>query len=124
MFGDVMEITPFTNAAKAASADGSHNANYGGHRSRLSPSETSWYFKRCSPAFLKATLGHSDRSGTMNNDDPRSIAEAIFEPKESRETAINDALKLEEERHAAVIKNMRRLRALRLSRKQPNKANE
>jgi hypothetical protein len=60
----------------------------------------------------------------MNNDDPRSLAKAVFEPKDSRETEINGALKLEEERHASVIKNMRRLRALRLSRKQPRKANE
>jgi hypothetical protein len=54
----------------------------------------------------------------MMNDDPRAVAETIFEREQRREREISDALKLEEERHAAVIKNMHRLRALRLSRRQ------
>ena len=49
----------------------------------------------------------------MIDRDARAVTETVFE--------ISDALKLEEERHAAVIKNMHRLRALRLSRKQSRK---
>jgi hypothetical protein len=51
----------------------------------------------------------------MINNDPRAIAETLFEREQRREREISDALKLEEERHASVIKNMHRLRALRLS---------
>ena len=58
----------------------------------------------------------------MINDDARTIAETVFERGQRREREIADALKLEEERHAAVIKNMHRLRALRLSRKQSKPA--
>ena len=43
-------------------------------------------------------------------------AERVFQRNERREAEINDALKQEEARHAAVVKNMHRLRALRLSR--------
>ena len=43
-------------------------------------------------------------------------AESVFQRNERREAEINDALKQEEARHAAVVKNMHRLRALRLSR--------
>jgi hypothetical protein len=59
---------------------------------------------------------------TMNDNDPRSVAENVFQVQQSREKEIRDALKLEEERHAAVVKNMHRLRALRLSRKQSKPA--
>ena len=52
----------------------------------------------------------------MINNDPRAVAETLFEREQRREREISDALKLEEERHAAVIKNMHRLRALRLAR--------
>ena len=54
----------------------------------------------------------------MIDRDARAVAETVFERERRREREISDALKLEEERHAAVIKNMHRLRALRLSRKQ------
>jgi hypothetical protein len=53
----------------------------------------------------------------MIDRDARAVAETIFERQQRREREIGDALKLEEERHEAVIKNMYRLRALRLSRK-------
>ena len=48
----------------------------------------------------------------------REIAETIFDRSQRREAEINDALAQEAARHAAVIKNMHRLRALRLSRDQ------
>jgi hypothetical protein len=43
-------------------------------------------------------------------------AETIFERNQRREAEIKDALKLEAERHNAVVSNMHRLRALRLAR--------
>lgn len=47
----------------------------------------------------------------------RRVAENVFVAgKQKHERKISEALKLEQERHAAVIKNMRRLRLLRLSR--------
>jgi hypothetical protein len=51
----------------------------------------------------------------MIDKDARVVAETVFEREKRREREVGDALKLEEERHAAVIENMRRLRALRLS---------
>ena len=47
----------------------------------------------------------------------RNIAEAMFDPKPSREE-IKDAIKLEEARRAATVKNLYRLRSLRLSHNQ------
>jgi hypothetical protein len=44
----------------------------------------------------------------------RDVAETLFE--QTREQ-IRDAIKLEEERRAALVKNLYRLRALRLSRR-------
>jgi hypothetical protein len=51
----------------------------------------------------------------MSDTEQREIAETLFERSETREE-IRDALKLEEERRAALVKNLYRLRALRLSR--------
>ena len=48
----------------------------------------------------------------------RRVAETAFGDQKKHERKISEALKLEQERHAAVIKNMQRLRALRLSREQ------
>ena len=48
-------------------------------------------------------------------------AESVFQRYERREAEINDALKQEAARHAAVVKNMGRLRALRLSRNETRK---
>jgi len=42
--------------------------------------------------------------------------ESLFERAQRREEEINHALKLGTERHEAVIKNMHRLKALRLAR--------
>ena len=46
------------------------------------------------------------------SDAEQRIAEALFEPKQSREE-IKNAIKLEEARRAAAIKNLYRLRSLR-----------
>jgi len=56
----------------------------------------------------------------MSDAEKRDLAEALFEPKQSRE-AIKDAIKLEEVRRAATIRNLYRLRSLRLSRSQTSK---
>ncbi len=49
----------------------------------------------------------------MSEVEQREVAETLFEP--TREE-IRDAIRLEEERRAALVKNLYRLRALRLSR--------
>jgi hypothetical protein len=46
----------------------------------------------------------------------RATAETMFDREQGREHEINQALMLEEKRRSEVIKNMERLRALRLSR--------
>jgi hypothetical protein len=51
----------------------------------------------------------------MSDADQREIAETVFERGQSRQQ-IKDAIKLEDERRAALVKNLYRLRALRLSR--------
>ena len=48
----------------------------------------------------------------------REIEESVFHRNQRREAEINDALKQEAARHAAVVENMHRLRMLRLSREQ------
>jgi hypothetical protein len=53
----------------------------------------------------------------MPKAEQRNVAEALFEPKQSREE-IKDAIKLEEARRAALVKNLYRLRSLRLSHNQ------
>jgi hypothetical protein len=52
----------------------------------------------------------------MTNGNQRALAETVFEREQRREREKTLALKMEAERHAAVIKNMQRLRALRLAR--------
>jgi hypothetical protein len=54
----------------------------------------------------------------MSNTEQREIAEALF-PSQSCEE-IKYAMKLEEERRAALVNNLYRLRALRMSRDQGN----
>jgi hypothetical protein len=46
----------------------------------------------------------------------REVAETVFDRNKRREAEINDALKQEQARHEAAVKNMRRLKALRLQR--------
>jgi hypothetical protein len=50
----------------------------------------------------------------MSDTEQCEIAQTLF-PSETREE-IRDAIRLEEERRAALVKNLYRLRALRLSR--------
>jgi hypothetical protein len=53
----------------------------------------------------------------MPDPEQRNIAEAMFNPKPSREE-IMDAIRLEEARRAVMVKNLYRLRSLRLSQNQ------
>ena len=49
-------------------------------------------------------------------DNQREIAETVFERNQRREAEISEALRQEHTRREAAVKNMYRLRALRLSR--------
>ena len=60
--------------------------------------------------------GHFPFEMRIMTDKRREIAETVFERNQRRETEINDALKQEYVRREAAIKNMYRLRALRLAR--------
>jgi hypothetical protein len=51
----------------------------------------------------------------------REVAESVFDRNQRREAEINEALKQEHARRAAVVKNMHRLRALRLQRDEKTK---
>jgi hypothetical protein len=48
----------------------------------------------------------------------QEAAETVFDRNKRREAEINEALKQESARHEAAVKNMQRLRALRLAREQ------
>jgi len=48
----------------------------------------------------------------------REIAESVFERNQRRDAEINEALKQENARREAAVKNMYRLKALRLERDQ------
>jgi hypothetical protein len=48
--------------------------------------------------------------------DVRLVAESVFDRNRRREAEIDEALKQEAARHEAAVKNMHRLRALRLAR--------
>ena len=50
--------------------------------------------------------------------DTEGFSETVTERNERREAEINEAMEREAERHAAALKNMHRLRALRLERDQ------
>jgi len=50
--------------------------------------------------------------------DQRAFAETVFERNQRRDAEINEALKQENARREAAVKNMYRLRALRLERDQ------
>jgi len=52
----------------------------------------------------------------MSDTDQRAVAETAFDRNQRREMEINDALKQEHARREATVKNMYRLRALRLER--------
>ncbi len=53
----------------------------------------------------------------MTDTKARERAESLFDRDKTRGVETSDALKQEQARHDAVIRNMQRLRALRLSRK-------
>ena len=53
----------------------------------------------------------------------RQVAETVFDRNKRREAEINDALRQEEARHEAAVKNMHRLRALRLQREEKARSN-
>jgi hypothetical protein len=52
----------------------------------------------------------------------REVAETVFDRNRRREAEINDALRQEQARHEAAVKNMHRLRALRLQHDRKPKA--
>jgi hypothetical protein len=64
----------------------------------------------------------SNNEAVMRNS-ARHVAESIFDRNKRRESEINDALKQENARHDAAMKNLERLRALRIERdaQQPRK---
>jgi hypothetical protein len=47
---------------------------------------------------------------------PREVAESVFHKNKRREAEISEALRQEHDKHEAAIKNMHRLRSLRLDR--------
>jgi hypothetical protein len=53
----------------------------------------------------------------MDRTRQRELAESLFDRKMKRENETDSALTEDQAEHAAVVKNMQRLRALRLSRK-------
>ena len=53
----------------------------------------------------------------MDRTRQRELAESLFDRKVKRENETDSALTEEQAEHAAVVKNMQRLRALRSSRK-------
>jgi hypothetical protein len=57
----------------------------------------------------------------MTDTDQRAFAETVFERSQGRDTKINEALKQENARREAAVKNMYRLKALRLERDQKAK---
>jgi len=52
----------------------------------------------------------------MLNAKQREVAESVFDRNKRREAEISDALRQEQARHEAAVKNMYRLKTLRLSR--------
>jgi hypothetical protein len=57
----------------------------------------------------------------MTDTDQRALAETVFERKQRRDAEINEALKQENARRETAVKNMYRLKALRLERDQKAK---
>jgi hypothetical protein len=67
------------------------------------------------PTQMKVGQLITDRRRLMTENE-RKLAETVFERNERREAEINDAMKQEHARREAAVKNMYRLRALRLAR--------
>jgi hypothetical protein len=68
--------------------------------------------------FFPSSAVNDEKDSLMSDMEQREIAETLF-PSQAREE-IRDAIKLEEERRTVLIKNLYRLRALRLSRDRAN----
>jgi hypothetical protein len=66
------------------------------------------------PRIIESLTTRNDRKIPMTETEQREIADSLFEPKSREE--MKDAIRLEEARRAAVVKNLYRLRALRLER--------
>ena len=66
---------------------------------------------------MSALSGHDERM-LVPDPEQRNIAEAVFDPKPPSRDETKDAIKLEEARRAAMVKNLYRLRSLRLSHNQ------
>jgi hypothetical protein len=60
----------------------------------------------------------------MRDTKQHEIAESLFDHKKQRESQANDALSQEDARRAAAVKNMQRLRSLRLARAQQDHQNK
>ena len=58
----------------------------------------------------------------MTDTDQRAFAETVFEHNQRRDAEINEALRQENARREAAVKNMYRLKALRLERDQKAKS--
>ena len=79
-------------------------------------SERSKYLK-IGPSAPTSVSSSTPKLGTFMLDmRTRAVAESIFDRNKRREAEINEALKQEEARREAAVKNMLRLRALRLAR--------
>ena len=68
---------------------------------------------------LSANVRFTPNSGHWNSQ--RAFAETVFERNQRRDAEINEALKQENARREAAVKNMYRLKALRLERDQKDK---
>ena len=63
---------------------------------------------------MNITLATDQRK--LMTENQRKLAETVFERNERRDAEINNAMKQEQARREAAVKNMYRLRALRLER--------
>lgn len=76
------------------------------------------------PSFCRVkTILFNEAILSKNQSDAKLRAEAAFTRNQKRESEVNDALKEEQARHAAAVKNMHRLRALRLEQNAASSAN-
>ena len=69
-----------------------------------------------SPPEPNRTILSKNSKSVMSDTKVHEVAEFVFNRGQRRAAEIGEALKQEEARHAAVLKNMHRLRALRLAR--------
>jgi hypothetical protein len=62
----------------------------------------------------------SSLSGPVMRDKDRQVAESMFDRYQRRESELDDVLKQERARHDAAMKNLQRLRTLRIERDAKN----